>query len=92
MKLTTNNGKLVYNDKFSTNNTIHVFHDGETIEDIKEDVYEPYLVAEECTQFARTHLITAPNEDEALQKVDEYLREKEGQTETHIICVFKLEI
>jgi hypothetical protein len=30
--------------------------------------------------------------EDALQQVDEYLREKEGEEESHLIGVFKLEI
>jgi hypothetical protein len=72
--------------------TIHLIHCAETIEDLKNDVATPYIVAEECTNFARVHLVTDFSEDEALQQVDEYLREKEGVEETHIIGVFEAEV
>jgi hypothetical protein len=71
--------------------TIHIVHCAETIEDLKDDVATPYIVAEECTNFARVHLVTNFSEDEALQQVDEYLREKEGVEETHLIGVFEAE-
>ncbi len=93
MKLYQNeHNELKFSDKFSDDNTIHLIHCAETLEEIKEDVATPYLVAEECTNFARVHLVTDFSEDEALQQVDEYLREKEGEEESHLIGVFKLEI
>ena len=93
MKLYKNeHNELKFSDKFSDDNTIHFIHCAETLDDIKEDVATPYLVAEECTNFARVHLVTDFSEDEALQQVDEYLREKEGEEESHLIGVFKLEI
>lgn len=93
MKLYKNEqNELVFSDKFSNDNAIHLIHCAETLEEIMEDVAKPYLVAEECTNFARIHLVTDFSEDEALQQVDEYLREKEGEEESHLIGVFKLEI
>lgn len=84
-------GKLVAVGKYGQE-TIHVIHCSETIDELKEDVYKPYLVAEECTNFARIHLVTDRSEDEALQQVDEYLREKEGDEYTHLIGVFEVEL
>ena len=72
--------------------TIHLVHCAETIKDLKDDVATPYIVAEACTNFARVHLVTDFSEDEALQQVDEYLREKEGIEETHLIGVFEAEL
>jgi hypothetical protein len=93
MKLQTNKkGNLVVVDSFESENTIHVFHCSKDIEDLKEDIWSTYLVAEECTNFARTHLLTASSEDDALQAIDQYLREDEGEDESHLIGVFKLEI
>ena len=93
MKLYQNeHNELKFSDKISDDNTIHLIHCAETLEEIKEDVATPYLVAEECTNFARIHLVTDFSEDEALQQIDEYLREKEGEEESHLIGVFKLEI
>ena len=93
MKLYKNEqNELVFSDEFSNDNAIHLIHCAETLEEIMEDVAKPYLVAEECTNFARIHLVTDFSEDEALQQVDEYLREKEGEEESHLIGVFKLEI
>ena len=93
MRLITNeHGELRFTDKFSDDNTIHVVHCADNLEDIKEDVWEPYIVAEECTNFARIHLITAPSKDVAALSVAEYLQEAEGEDEPHIIGVFKLEL
>ena len=88
---TDNNNKLVAVGKFGEE-TIHLVHCAETIKDLKNDVAKPYIVAEECTNFARVHLVTDFSEDEALQQVDEYLKEKEGITETHLIGVFEAEL
>jgi hypothetical protein len=80
--------ELIFIDKFGEN-SIHIIHCSETLEEIKEDCATPFLVAEEATNFARVHLVTDFSEDEALQQVDEYLREKEGIEETHLIGVFE---
>ena len=88
---TDNNNKLVAVGKFGEE-TIHLVHCAETIKDLKNDVAKPYIVAEECTNFARVHLVTDFSEDGALQQVDEYLKEKEGVTETHLIGVFEAEL
>lgn len=72
--------------------TIHIVHCADTIEGIKEDAATPYLVAEEATNFPRIHLVTDFSEDEAIIQVAEYLTEKEGEEEPHIIGVFKVEI
>ena len=85
---TNSHNELVAIGKFGQE-TIHIVHCAKTIEDLKNDVATPYIVAEECTNFARVHLVTNFSEDEALQQVDEYLREKEGVDESHIIAVFE---
>ena len=72
--------------------TIHIVHCSETLEELSEDSAKIYLVAEECTNFARLHLVTDFSEDEALQQVDEYLREEEGEQDTHLIGVFEAEL
>jgi len=92
MTLQETNNKLTFTDRFSDNNAIHLIHCSETLAEIKEDVATPYLVAEEAGNYARVHLVTAFSEDEALQQVDEYLREKEGIKESHLIAVSKLTI
>jgi hypothetical protein len=89
MKLTTNkHDEIIAISKFGEE-TIHIIHCSDTIEGIREDVATPYIVAEECTNFARIHLVTDFSEDEALQQVDEYLREKEGVEDTHLITVME---
>ena len=91
MKLYKNeHNELKFSDKFSDDNAIHIIHCSDNLNDIIEDSYEPYMVAEECTNFARVHLVTAPSEDEALQQVDEYLREQEDEKDSHLIFVSKL--
>ena len=76
MKLKENeHGELIFIDRFNTENAIHFIHCSETLAEIKEDSATPYIVAEECTNYARIHLVTDFSEDEALQQVDEYLRE-----------------
>jgi len=93
MTLTENEyNELVIIDKYGLDNTIHLIHCSDTLEEIREDVATPYAVMEECTNFARVHLVTDFSEDEALQQVDEYLREKEGFEETHLIGAFELEL
>ena len=98
MKLAENkNGKLIVIGKYGEE-TIHLNHTSETISDIKEDVFSPYLVAEEATNFARNHLVTATSIDDALERIDEYIRENETEIEeleddnfsTHLIGAFEL--
>ena len=88
---TNDHNELVAIGKYGEE-TIHIIHCAETIDELKDDVSNPYIVAEEATNFARVHLVTDFSEDEALQQVDEYLREKEGFKETHLIGVFEAEI
>lgn len=82
--------KLVVIDKYGLENTIHLIHCAETIEEIVEDVATCYVVAEEATNFARLHLVTDFSQDEALQQIDTYLREVENLEETHLIGVFEV--
>lgn len=89
MKITTNEHNeivLIWNDE---ENTIHFIHCSEDLKELKEDNAKPYIVAEECTNFARIHLVTDYSEDEALQQVDEYLTEKENVADSHLIGVFE---
>jgi hypothetical protein len=72
--------------------TIHLIHCSETLEEIKQDVATPYIVAEEATNYPRLHLVTDFSEDEALQQVDNYLREQENQEESHLITVFEVKL
>ncbi len=90
MKLKTDfNGRLYIETRLG-NEYPHVIHCGESLYDIKQDSAEPYLVAEEATNFARLHLLTSWSEDEALQDIATYLSEEEGHTEPHLIAVYKL--
>ncbi len=72
--------------------TIHLIHCSDTLEEIKQDVANAYIVAEEATNYPRLHLVTDFSDDEALQQVDEYLREQENEQESHLITVFKVEL
>lgn len=92
-KLTQENGKYKVIGKYGTE-AVHVVHCSEDIKELKEDTANPYIVAEECGNFARVHLLTDFSEDEALQTIDEYLREKEEikDDNTHLIGVFNVEI
>jgi len=97
MQLTIQNNKLVILDRFGNYETIHVNHTSNDIQDIREDSYKPFIVAEEVSNFARLHLLTASSEDEALQNIDEYIRENEPQEVeeeggTHLIGAFELDI
>lgn len=79
-------GQLIAIGKYG-NEVIHFVHCSETIEELKDEIANIYLVAEECTNFARLHLVADFSEDEALQQVDEYLREEEEVEESHLIHV-----
>lgn len=82
-------GQIIYQSKYGSE-AIHLIHCSDTIEEIKEDTATPFIVAEEAGNFARLHLVTDFSEDEALQQVDDYLREKEGHKESHLITVIKV--
>ena len=84
-------GQFKLNTKWGSE-TIHLIHCSETLEEIKQDVATPYIVAEEATNYPRLHLVTDFSEDEAFQQVDEYLREQENIQESHLITVFQVEI
>ena len=83
--------EIIFVDRFGEN-TIHIVHCSDTIEEIKEDVATPYIVVEEATNFPRVHLVTDFSEDEALQQIDTYLRESEGVEESHLIGVFEVNL
>jgi len=82
-------GEIAYQSKYGTE-AIHLIHCSETLEEIKQDVATPYIVAEEVTNYPRLHLVTDFSEDEALQQVDEYIREQENEQESHLITVFQV--
>ena len=88
----TKEGELKFTSNYSGTNSIDIVHCSETLSEIKEGSTSAYIVAEECTNFARIHLLTDWSEDEALQTVATYLREEEGEEEAHLIAVFKLTI
>jgi len=81
-KIIEENGKLKFKGKYG-NECIHVIHCVENLKELKEDVATPYIVAEEFSNYPRIHLITSWSEDEALQSIDEYIREKEWTIEDH---------
>jgi hypothetical protein len=82
-------GRLYIETKLG-NEYPHVIHCSDSLYEIKQDSAHPYLVAEECTNFARLHLLTSWSEDEALENIFEYLQEQENEEEPHLIGVFKL--
>ena len=73
-------------------NKIHVIHCSETIEEIMEDLYAPYIVYEQVTNFPRLHLVTAWSKDNALQEVYEYLLEKEDDNNPQLISVEEVKV
>ena len=90
MKLNADfNGRLYIETKHGHERP-NVIHCSDSLYQIKQDSATPYLVAEECTNFARLHLLTSWSEDEALQDVATYLQEQEQHKEPHIIAVYKL--
>ncbi len=84
MKLTTNEkNKLVIINEAGEENAIHVNHTSNTIEEIKEDIYKPFFVAEAITNFARIHLLTARDEQNALETISEYIQQEHPTEEDH---------
>ena len=90
MKLKTNFDGSLYIETKLGHEKPHVIHCSDSLYEIKQDTASPYLVAEECTNFPRLHLLTSWSEDEALQDVATYLQEKEEENEPQLIAVFKL--
>jgi len=84
-----NNTLFAQSIKDNSTFAIHQIHCCENLEDLKQDVANIYLVAEEFTNSPFIHLITAFSEDEALQQIDEYLRENNDEYQNHLIGVFK---
>ena len=86
-----NKNKLVAVGKFGEE-SIHLIHCANTLEELREDTAKIFIVAEECTNFARIHLVTDFSADEALQQVSEYLFEKEDVENPHLIGAFEAKI
>lgn len=86
--LTTVMGKSYYDTQI-----VHVNHTHDNIEDLKEDSYDTFLVYENCSNFAKTHLVSEDSEDSALEFVYDYLIESESldcEEEIQLIGVEKL--
>jgi hypothetical protein len=90
MKLIETKKGLMIQTKYG-DDTIHINHTHDTLEYFQDDIWSPYMVAEECTNHARVHLVTASSKVHALEQIDEYLREKEGVEETHLITAEELD-
>ena len=90
MKLQTDFNSRLYIETKLGNEYPHLIHCGESLYNIKNDPATPYLVAEECTNFPRLHLLTSWSEDEALQDIATYLSEEEGEQDPHLIAVYEL--
>ena len=90
MKLKANFDGSLYIETKLGHEKPHVIHCSDSLYEIKQDTASPYLVAEECTNFPRLHLLTSWSEDEALQDVATYLQKKEEENEPQLIAVFKL--
>ena len=95
-KLIKNNNKITgwaYETKYGIE-TIHLNHTTwENIEDAKEDIWAPFLVAEECGNYARLHLVCDSCKDYALQEVQSYLDEEFNCPDGyHIIDIIELEL
>ncbi len=84
-------GKLVAKGKYGEE-TIHIIHCSETIEELKDELADLFIVSEEATNFARTHLVADFSKDEALQQVATYLFEEEEIDEPHLIGVFEAKL
>jgi hypothetical protein len=90
MKLKANFDGSLYIETKLGHEKPHVIHCSESLYEIKQDTAAPYLVAEECTNFPRLHLLTSWSLDDALQEVATYLQEEEEENEPQLIAVFKL--
>ena len=91
MKLKEDSKGRLYVETKHGNEYPHIIHCADSLEEIKKDSFITYLVAEECTNHARLHLLTEWSKDSALDTISIYLREMEGNEEPHLIEVFKLD-
>ncbi len=91
MKLKEDSKGRLYVETKHGNEYPHLIHCADSLEDIKKDSFITYLVAEECTNHARLHLLTEWSKASALDTISIYLREMEGHEDPHLIEVFKLD-
>jgi hypothetical protein len=84
MTLTQNDRReTVLVDEDGMEHNIHIFHCTEDLDEIREDLWTPYVVFEQATNFPVIHLLTAPNEYEALSIVFDHILEA-GDTPTEL--------
>ena len=80
--LTEDNNKLMVSDELR-NETLHVIHCSKKLSEIKEECknydLKPYMVGEYFSNFPRLHLILSYSENEALQEVDEIIRDEDPE-------------
>lgn len=63
---------------FGNREVIHINHGiPSSIKDIEEDVWDPYLVFESCTNYPLVHGIMAESEYHAMEQVNDTLAEGE---------------
>ena len=87
-KLTTNSHDELIAIGMYNNEKIHITHCANTLETLRKEVKNIYMVAEEASNL-RVHLVVDSSEDKALQQIDLYMKEKEGVSETHLIGAFE---
>ena len=98
MKLIKNDNKMtgwaIQHERTDDIENIHINHTTwENIEEAKEDIWCPFLIAEECGQYARLHLVCDSCEDYALQEVQTWLdNEFDCPDGYHVIDVVKLKL
>lgn len=69
-------GKIIFG---AMDDVIHINHGiPMSKEELKEDVYSPFIVFQGISNFCRNHGVMAATDTEALELVAEYLTEKEG--------------
>jgi len=85
-------GWAIQHERTDAIETIHIDHTlWTTIEDAKEDIWAPFVVYEECGNYARMHLVCDSCEDYALQEVCTWLdNELNCPDNYHIIGVDEL--
>lgn len=80
-KLKQEGGKILYRQTEEEHlNIVHYVHDTKTsimhpenvLQELKEDIYDCFLVFENCTNFPYVHLLTASSADDAIQIIYDY--------------------
>ena len=71
---------------------IHYNHSiPETLDEIKQDVWSPFVVFEQCANYPILHGVMAPSADEAMQEILDIIINEDGDPDDINLSVEKLD-